>query len=391
MRSQKNDATEKADRELKKTPFGRFSRIAVALFVLCLFSGLAVGGITVLHMRAQAEPQQKITPPISVSTAKTKLVDSYLRTGGYTGRVEPARETNVAFERAGLVTSIEVDEGQRVRSGDLIARLDTAQLAVNRQRLLARRKELNAQLELAKLTLGRQSKLQRRGWTPKQRFDEARTTLNQLNAALDQLKAQIAATDIDIDKSELRAPFDGYVATRFIDEGTVAAAGTPVLHLQEAKNRQARIGLPPQVAAQLRKGETYSISGGTTTLDAKLISKRRDLQTRTRTVTTLFEISGDGEQIAFGDLVTLEIQTRVNERGAWMPLAALKEGRRGMWTVLTVDRSGPDPIIRPETVEVLYVRGEKVFVRGTFLDGVETLIDGTDRVVAGQRVALVRE
>ncbi|MEQ8825427.1 MAG: efflux RND transporter periplasmic adaptor subunit [Filomicrobium sp.] len=363
----------------------------VVLSATALFIGLAAGGIALLHARAQAEPKHEIAPPVGVTTQKLQLVDGYDRVAGYTGRLEPARETNVAFERAGLILSIAPDEGDKVSAGDVIAKLDTARLKVNRQRLEARQRELAAQLKLADLTLGRQSKLEKRGWSPEQRLDEARTNRSQLLAGIDQVKAEIAALDIDLEKSELRAPFGGKIASRFVDEGAVVAAGTAVVRLLESDRRQARIGLPPQLAATLNGDQTYTLVAGAKKLAAKLSSQRPDLQTGTRTVTVLFEVADGANGVAFGDLVRLDLKTRVKERGAWVPLVALKEGRRGLWTILTVDRSDGSEVVRPESVEVLYSRGDEVFVRGTFRDGAEILTNGTDRVVAGQRVARVQE
>ena len=357
-----------------------------------LLIALAGAGITALHMRAQAEPQHQIAPAVSVTTMPIRIVEGYDRLAHYTGRLEPARETDLAFERAGLVTGIAREEGDRIQEGEIVATLDTAKLTIARQRLEASKRELEAQLDLAELTLGRQSELERRGWSPEQRLDETRTSRARLMAAIDQVKAEIAAIDVDVTKSTIRAPFDGRIAARFVDEGAVLAAGTSVVRLLEDGRLQARIGLPPRLAATLEADQAFTLVAGHTELRARIAARRPDLETGTRTVTVLFDIVDGGEGIALGDLVRLDLKSRIDERGAWVPLTALKEGRRGMWTLLTVDHpSGQAPIVQPETVEVLHARGTEVFVRGTFEDGVEIVTGGTDRVVAGQRIALVRE
>ena len=357
-----------------------------------LFIALAGAGIAGLHMRAQTEPQHQVAPAVSVKTRPVRIVDGYDRLANYTGRLEPARETNLAFERAGMVTGVARDEGDRIQEGEVVATLDTAKLNIARKRLEARKRELEAELDLAELTLGRQSELERRGWSPEQRLDETRTSRVRLMAAIDQVKAEIAAIDVDVTKSTIRAPFDGRIAARFVDEGTVLAAGTSVVRLLEDGRLQARIGLPPRLAATLEADQAYTLVAGHTELRARIAARRPDLETGTRTVTVLFDIVDGGEGIALGDLVRLDVTSKIDERGAWVPLTALKEGRRGMWTLLTVDHpSGQAPVVQPETVEVLHARGTEVFVRGTFEDGIEIITGGTDRVVAEQRIALVRE
>jgi membrane fusion protein, multidrug efflux system len=238
--------------------------------------------------------------------------------------------------------------------------------------------------------LGRQSRLSAQGWTPGQRLDEAEATLAQLTAAIERVSAQIAGIDIDLSKSELKAPFDGRIAARSIHEGAVVAAGTPVAMLLESGRQQARIGLPPEIARDLDAGAARTLRIGETTLRAAIASRRPDLDTATRTMTVLFDVVDPPQNVMFGDLVTLEIGTRVEERGAWLPLAALKEGQRGLWSVLVADASAEVAIVRPEAVEVLHVEGSRVFVRGALRDGDHILSRGADRVVAGQRVALAR-
>ena len=87
-----------------------------------------------------------------------------------------------------------------------------------------------------------------------------------------------------------------------------------------------------------------------------------------------------------------ELSVRCDPRRVpWLPLAALKEGQRGLWSILVVDAAQGTSVVRPEAVELLYATAEQAFVRGTFKDGADVIRNGTDRVVAGQRVALAKE
>lgn len=364
---------------------------AGVVFGVVLFAGAAAAGIAALHLRIAAEAPRAPIPPVSVATVRATVEDGYSLKTSYTGRLEAARETALAFERAGSVVAIGPQEGEAVSAGAVIARLDTAQLRAGRQRLEARLRELDAQRNLAELTRDRQSKLRSEGWSADQRLDEAEATFAQLSAAMDQVTAEIASLDIDIAKSELKAPFDGTIAARIIDEGAVVAAGTPVATLLETGHIQVRIGLPPEVARNLSPDDTYALDAGNRAIEARLVTLRPDLDTATRTMTVLFDVAGGAGGAALGDLVTLDIESRVETRGAWLPLTALKEGRRGLWTVLVADVSGEEAVVRPESVEVLHAEAERVFVRGTLRDGDRVLAGGTDRVVAGQRIALAAE
>lgn len=356
-----------------------------------IFAGLAGLGIMALHLRASAEAPRAVVEPVHVETVRARFEDGYARVVIYTGRLEAARQTALAFERSGLVMAVAKDEGQLVRQGEVVARLDTAQLQAARRQLEARGRELDAQRNLASLTLGRQSRLKLQGWSPEQRFDEAEATVAQLTAAIEQVGAQIASLDIDLAKSELKAPFDGRIAARTIDEGAVVAAGTQVLTLLETGRRQARIGVPPDVAERLAAQQSLRIDVQGHKLTARLAARRPDLETGTRTVTVLLDIDAGAADAALGELASLSIDATVPERGAWLPLTALKEGRRGLWSVLVADRTASGATVRAEAVEVLHAEDARAFVRGTFRDGDAIISHGTDRVVAGQRIALAGE
>jgi RND family efflux transporter MFP subunit len=377
--------------EIPASSARRSARFLGSMLVAGLFLATGAAGIAFLHTRAAAELPPQPTPPTAVATTTVEIVPGYQRTSNYVGRLEPARQTALAFERAGLVLDIVPDEGDRVRAGDVIAHMDTAQLASTRRQLTAQRHALEAQRRLAKGTFNRQSRLRKKGWSPDQRFDEAESNLATLTANIERVSAQIAGIDIDISKSILKAPFSGTVAKRSIDEGAVIMGGEPVLNLMEAERRQARIGLPPVLAATIKTGQDYVLRAGTHLRKAKLISRRPDLEIGTRTVTALFEISGTDRRIPFGELVTIELETTVAERGAWLPLAALMEGRRGLWSILVVSNDSRTQVVRPEAVELLYANAEQAFVRGTFKSGAKVIRSGTGRIVAGQRVALAKE
>jgi hypothetical protein len=81
----------------------------------------------------------------------------------------------------------------------------------------------------------------------------------------------------------------------------------------------------------------------------------------------------------------------VQERGGWLPIAALLEGKRGVWTVLTVKAQGDAYSTTREAVEVLDVQGDQAFVRGTVSSGALVVASGVHRISPGMRVAVQQE
>jgi membrane fusion protein, multidrug efflux system len=357
------------------------------IVAVAVIGGLTAGGIAALKYRAGQEAPPATHPPVAVATSPVAIQDHYRTTTRYVGRLEPARQTDLAFEQGGLVVEISVDEGDAVRAGEVIAQLDTQRLRANRRQLEAQMRELEAERTLAELTLNRQSSLREKGWTAQQREDEAVAGVARISAAIDRVAAQIALVDIDIGKSSLVASYDGTVGTRFVDEGAVAAAGAAVVTLLETGRPQARIGLPPEVAATLDDDRTYTIESAARTVPARLAAERPDMQIETGTVPVLFDLpAADG--VPFREMVTLVVDTEVKSRGTWLPVSALTEGRKGLWSVMVVDGREGTARLKDESVEVIHLDGERAYVRGTFHEGERVVTNGTHRVVAGQQVAL---
>lgn len=366
------------------------SRIGHGVAVLALASlcvAAVVAGVTALHTRAENRAAPTANPPVAVATQSVQWSDHYIVERGYVGRLEPSRETSLAFERPGIVVKIMFDEGDTINEGDVVARLDTAKLAANRRELLAQRDELIAQRDLAKLTMSRQGKLETQGWSSKQRYDEARFSVAQLTAGIARVDAAIEAIDVDVAKSAIRAPFAGSVASRMVDEGAIVAAGTQVLTLLEGEEIEARIGIAPEAARDLVIGRTYKVTSAGSKHSATLKALRADLEAGSRTVTGLFSITSD-TQLPFGEIAVLNLARKVEDRGIWLPLTALSEGRKGLWTVLVVLETSGKTTIQRETVEIVHVANKRAFVRGALTDGDLVVTTGTNRVTPGQKVVL---
>ena len=369
----------------------RLFRTGAGLGVAMLLVAAIAGGASILHQRAAARTGiVEATPPLPVMSRMLRIEQAYTITDRYAGRLEPARETPLSFERAGLLLEVAVDEGDPVRAGQVIARLDIEPLQVERRQLEAERRQREADLELARLTTERQQTLQRQGHASMQRYDEARLGAEALLAELARIDAAIAALDIDIVKSVIRAPFAGRVADRFTDEGRVVSAGAPVVHLLESGRAQVRIGVSPAAAAELTVGDRVALTSGTLEMTAVVSALRPDLAGGTRTVPVIFELA-EAPALPFGEIVELAVDRSVPARGAWLPLAALSEGPKGLWVVTTIVEGDDGPVTAREAVEVIHVSGGEAYVRGTFADATRVVVNGGNRAAPGRRVALLAE
>ena len=374
--------------------------------------------------------------PTPVQTAVVSWEDGYVRSRTYVGRVEAHRESEVAFEVGGTVDAVLVDEGDAVSAGATMARLDTDRRTAARDAAAARlasaearlaelvagpRREvvaaasadverLKADLELARIVEARQEKIFRGSAGTRQSFDNARlgaeaamaalqasqSRLTELNngtrkeevdaqrAAVAQARAELAAADSDIAKSALTAPFAGRVAGRMADEGEVVAAGAAAFVLMETGRMEVRVGVGPAVAERLAPGDAVTARVRGRDLPARVRSLRPDRNGATRSVPVLLSLESDG--LFAGDLAEVSFERSVDEANFAVPVAALVEGVRGLWTVFVVANRDHRTVADPRSVQIVHVDGDRVRVTGPLEEGERIVSAGVHRVVAGQEV-----
>lgn len=218
--------------------------------------------------------------------------------------------------------------------------------------------------------------------------DEARAQSNTANARIAAAQANADALRVQIDLAQISAPFSGTVTERMVDEGAIAGPGQPIFELVETEFLEARIGLTAKLADQLEIDQSYPLISDQGTAIATLRSVTGIIDASNRTVTTVFDID-DPSAIAAGAVVRLGLERDINERGLWLPVSALTEADRGLWSIYKVRGSVGNYTAEPGIVEILHQDGERVFVRGSVRDGERVIIDGLQRITPGQPVTPV--
>jgi RND family efflux transporter MFP subunit len=271
---------------------------------------------------------------------------------------------------------------------------------LDKQRLFAQKKELDATLvkakadaTLASLSAKRTAELVKKRLEPEQRLDEANANLDAANALVNEVKARHESLDVELRKSSLIAPFSGQVVQQLLDLGTVVTTGQAVFSLMAEMDLEARIGLPTRSPLALNLGERYELSYEGETLPAILISIAKQRNRATRAVDALFKIDAKMAQKRYlmsGDLVSLSVDVQIEKQGVWIPMSALSNGVRGLWTLFIIDKSSGSQIIQPRSVYVEYMEQERAFVSGAIAQGELLVVSGLHRLTPNQVVQNVQ-
>jgi RND family efflux transporter MFP subunit len=360
------------------------TQLTVTLSVMGAATWAGVAGYDVLAGRAAEVGAPLPAPPAYVSPEALQISGTVTITRRFTGQFEPAQEAALGFEEGGTLSQVLVREGDVVAAGAPLARLDTRLLEAERRRLAASRAVLAAEVELARRTNARQERLLSEGHVTPQRVDETSLTLARLDAALAEIDAKLIAFDVRLSKTEIVAPFAGRIGARHLDSGAVAGPGASVVTLLEDAPARFRVALDPHLAAGLHPGDAVEIETHTGRLPATLAELSPELDGATRGQVAFFDLT-PGTVVpparSSGDVILRETRP---EPGAWVPVAALRPGPRGTWTLLVVENDR----VGVEAVEILHLEGAQAYIRGSFIDGALYLPSGTHRVVPGEAVML---
>lgn len=347
--------------------------------------------------------QQILNQALWVSAMTVRQTDHYQVRQKYSGTITAGRESDHAFDRGGLLAKVLVDEGDQVRKGDVLARLDRrrldareSELNADLARTIALNRETAARLDRAQATYKRYKALVGRKNISEQAYDQAKFDLSALKAhkiateaAITRAKAALNSLKTDQDMTELIARFNGSVVRRYQDEGAALSAGTPVIRLLEDQNLEIHVGLPLSALPSFTTGQTYIFDYQGRRITTTLRTLLKKINPATRTVTAIFDIQGDNTTIRAGALAELTVAHDIRQAGFWVPIGALAESRRGLWSVYTLepDRHAPGySTLSRQELQVLYTDSDRVFVRGTLQNGDRIVRNGIHRLVPGQLV-----
>lgn len=359
--------------------FSRGSWLGIVLAALTV-----VLTTSVIHANTVASIAQEKTP-LPVAVADFVLTDGYSRRASFVGVARAGSDSAVGFEVGGTIREMPARVGTRVAEGDVLAVLDTDRRQAQLRAAEAELTRIQAELELAQLQKQRLEDLQAKGLASQQAFDEARLGEAALAATLQAVTARRDNAALEISKSSLRAAFDGIVAERLAQEGAVVNAGIPILRLVASDGYEAHVGIPVALGGRLNPGDQLTLRSREREFTAPLRAIRRDVDPTTLTVGAVFSIPSE-HSINAGENLLLELEERIDVVGGWLPITALLEGDRGLWNVLVVVPEGDDYITVRESVEVLYSREQRVFVRGTLANGAQVIATGLQRLSPGVRV-----
>jgi RND family efflux transporter MFP subunit len=301
---------------------------------------------------------------LSLEILEVKMMDSYKITREFPGKLLPAQQSNLAFEIPGKINVVNVDIGDAVKKGQILAELDNREAT-------AQLKQAKAKYDLALQILNRYKDLRSEGHISIQDLDNANS--EELIA-----KSQYEFYKVKLEQTKLIAPFDGVIQNRYLDTGSVINGGIPIVEILGSKNVEAHISIPLKFIDKLNIGNSYDFKIGN--------KKSKGVLARLAPMTP----GGSDNRLAIfnfdtffdpGSIAELKLSLNIEGRGTWVPIKSLSQSEQGIWAIYTVNDK---KVVVRDLVEILYFEGEYAFVNGTLNDGDLVVLGGAQKIIEGK-------
>ncbi len=204
--------------------------------------------------------------PIAAATQRAQIVETspvmrndLRETLTVVGSLEANESAQIRPEISGLVQGIYFEEGQAVKQGQMLMKIDDAELR-------AQYTQVEARFKLAELNVARSENLSETRTIPQSEFDRARSEFAAARAELEVLKLRI-------EKTSVKAPFDGVTGARLISPGDYVTSSSVLTTLNDLSRLKMSFQVPERYLSKVRAGTEFRISSRSLELQERILGE----------------------------------------------------------------------------------------------------------------------
>ncbi len=330
--------------------------------------------------------------PVAVARAEPGRIDRTLRA---LGTVTPLATVVIRARVDGPLQSVNFDDGQAVRAGEVLAVIDPQPFRVQLDQALGQQMQHAAQLEQARRDLARYEQLYKQDSVARQQLDSARAQVRELQG---QAKSDQAAVDdarLQLGYTEIRAPVDGRLGLRKVDAGNMIRTSDAdgLVVLTQSRPIDVVFSIPqtrlPALLEARRAGPAlqtrlFSDAAGTALATGALVAVDNQIDVATGTVQLKARFDNADESLFPNQFVQVRLRLGTQE-GVTLPLRAVQRGSQGEY-VYRLDAERKARVV-PVTTGV--DDGERVVIESGLRAGDTVVVEGTDRLRDGSEVEIV--
>ena len=373
----------------------RFRRRNVLIAVV--LTVFAAGGILYWYWAQGPDPSRaavrpgRAAVPVSVATAGRQDVPIYV-TG--LGTVQASFTIGIHSQVDGILNEVLFTEGQRVKKGDVLARIDPRLFQAALDQAKGKKLEDIAMLGGAEKDLARSRTLVARNIATQQTVDQQEAKVDQLKASIAANEGAIETAQTQLDFTTIAAPSDGRIGVRRVDPGNLVRASDtgPIVTLVQTQPSAVLFTLPMQVLDDLRD----AMARGPVEVTAFDQNNRRLLSTgqlllidnaidqATATIRLKAMFANDDERLWPGEFVNARVLVETRRDALAVPTPAVQRGQQGLFAwVVTANN-----IVEPRRIELGPASGDLTIVTAGLAEGDRVVTNGQYRLQANAPVAI---
>jgi multidrug efflux system membrane fusion protein len=336
---------------------------------------------------SRARPAARPAVPVTVAIAALRDLPVYL-TG--LGTVQASLTVRIHPQVDGIMQQVLFTEGQQVKTGDLLARIDPRLFQAALDQAKAKKSQDVAMLGAAEKDLARSRTLVARSITTQQIVDQQEAKVDQLKASIEADEAAIETAQTQLDFTAIKAPSDGRIGLRLVDPGNLVHASDAILNLVLMQPSAVVFTLPSQVLGDVRE----AMARGPVEVVAFDQNNRRVLATgtlllvdnaidqATSTIRLKAMFPNDDERLWPGDFVNARLLLETQSKALAVPSSALQRGPQGLFAwIVTANNTA-----EPRAIEVGPTTGDLTIIIKGLSEGERVVTDGQYKLQRGAAV-----
>jgi RND family efflux transporter MFP subunit len=206
-------------------------------------------------------PETSDPNPVTVDTSTAALATSAAM-GRYRGTLQGQRRVPLSTKMMGTITTLAVEEGDRVEAGQTLARIQSQNVEAQREQVRARLREARAARDNAQAQFERIQSLREKDSATEQEFDNAQTAYERAQAQVEVLEGKLAETEDVLSYAAIEAPMNGVVVQKQAEAGGLAAPGRPLLVVETTDALKAVVQVPAQEINRFATGDSVTVRIG---------------------------------------------------------------------------------------------------------------------------------
>ncbi|MEC5407257.1 efflux RND transporter periplasmic adaptor subunit [Paraburkholderia sp. MPAMCS5] len=177
-----------------------------------------------------------------------------------TGSLRAVTQAAVKSKVAGSVLDVAVREGDTVKSGQLLAKIDARDYVARAEQSRGQMAAMAGQLDIARQTLENNRVLVEKGFISKNAFDTAQSQYEIARANLDAARAALASSNLSLADTVVRSPLDGQIASRSVEPGEKVAVDTKLFDVVDLRTLELEAPVPVGEIGRVRIGQPVQIA-----------------------------------------------------------------------------------------------------------------------------------